>query len=379
MADQPDQDQKTEDPTDKKRRDSAQEGDVLQSRELAIALVMGVGAAWLIAIGPMMIEAISTMLGEALRFDAADIENFDPATRALRLGAIVILPLAALFAMTLAAAFAAPAMLGSLGFRAKSFAFKGNRINPATGIKRIFSMNGLIELVKSIAKVGVIAVVGWYVLMGQSDHIMSAGRQELGPALSQLASTFTLIVAVMAGALFLIAMVDVPAQFFQRLSRMRMTKQEVKDEGKQTEGSPEVKQAIRRKQFEAARGSARQAVAEATVILVNPTHFAVALRYRPGYDVAPVLLARGRGAMAQAIREAAGEAKVPVLSYPSLARAIYFTTRTGDLVREDLYIAVATVLAFVFNLDRAMADGIRQPNVDVPEGARYDEEGRKQP
>ncbi|MBB5686441.1 EscU/YscU/HrcU family type III secretion system export apparatus switch protein [Sphingobium boeckii] len=378
MADQADKDQKTEDPTDKKRRDSAEEGDVLQSRELAIALVMGVGAAWLIAIGPMMIEAISTMLGEALRFNAADIENFDPAARALRLGAIVILPLVALFAMTLAAAFAAPAMLGSLGFRAKSFAFKGNRINPATGIKRIFSMNGLIELVKSIAKVGVIAVVGWYVLMGQSDHIMSAGRQELGPALSQLASTFTLIVAVMAGALFLIAMVDVPAQFFQRLARMRMTKQEVKEEGKQSEGSPEVKQAIRRKQFEAARGSARQAVAEATVILVNPTHFAVALRYRPGYDAAPVLLARGRGAMAQAIREAAGEAKVPVLSYPSLARAIYFTTRTGDIVREDLYIAVATVLAFVFNLDRAMAEGIRQPNVDVPEGARYDEEGRKQ-
>lgn len=378
MADQPDKDEKTEEPTDKKRRDSAMEGDVLQSRELAIALVMGVGAAWLIAIGPMLIEAISTMLADALRFTADDIEHFDPASRALRLAAIVILPVAALFAMTLAAAFAAPAMLGSLGFRAKSFAFKASRISPATGLKRIFSMNGIIELVKSIGKVAVIGIVGWYVMKRQSDQIMSAGRQDLGNALSQLASSFILIVAVMAGALFLIAMVDVPAQFFQRMARLRMTKQEIKDEGKQSEGSPEVKQAIRRKQFEAARGSARQAVSEATVILVNPTHYAVALRYRPGYDVAPVLLARGRGAMAQAIREAAGEAKVPVLSYPTLARAIYFTTRTGDLVREDLYIAVATVLAFVFNLDRAMAEGVRQPDVDVPEGARYDEEGKKQ-
>jgi len=378
MAEDADKDQKTEDPTDKKKRDAVGEGDVLQSRELAAALVISMGAVWLFAMGPMIMEAIGTMLGEGLRFDAADLEHFDPAARALRLLAVVLLPVAALFGLTLLAAIGAPAMLGSLGFRGSALAFKANRINPMTGIKRIFSMTGVIELLKSFAKIALIGAVGWFVLKGASDRIMAIGGEELVPAISELGSIFVWLVIVMAGALMAIAMVDVPAQFLQRLGRLRMTKQEVKDEGKQADGSPEIKQAIRRKQYEMARGSARKAVAEATVILVNPTHFAVALRYRPGYDAAPVLLARGRGEMARAIRDAAGEAGVPVLSYPALARAIYFTSRTGDLIREDLYIAVATILAFVFNLDRAMAEGVKQPEVAVPEGALYDEEGRKE-
>jgi len=378
MAEDADKDQKTEDPTDKKKRDAVGEGDVLQSRELAAALVISMGAVWLFAMGPMIMEAIGTMLGEGLRFDAADLEHFDPAARALRLLAVVLLPVAALFGLTLLAAIGAPAMLGSLGFRGSALAFKANRINPMTGIKRIFSMTGVIELLKSFAKIALIGAVGWFVLKGASDRIMAIGGEELVPAISELGSIFVWLVIVMAGALMAIAMVDVPAQFLQRLGRLRMTKQEVKDEGKQADGSPEIKQAIRRKQYEMARGSARKAVAEATVILVNPTHFAVALRYRPGYDAAPVLLARGRGEMARAIRDAAGEAGVPVLSYPALARAIYFTSRTGDIIREDLYIAVATILAFVFNLDRAMAEGVKQPEVAVPEGALYDEEGRKE-
>jgi flagellar biosynthetic protein FlhB len=160
------------------------------------------------------------------------------------------------------------------------------------------------------------------------------------------------------------------------MGRLRMSKQEVRDEHKQTEGSPELKGAIRRRQHEVLRGSARSAVAEATVILTNPTHFAVALRYRPGEDAAPVVVARGRGATAEAIRELAKESTVPILSYPQLARALYFTTRTGHVIREDLYMSVAAVLAFVFNLDAALASGGAQPPVDVPAGARFDEKGR---
>jgi flagellar biosynthetic protein FlhB len=157
-----------------------------------------------------------------------------------------------------------------------------------------------------------------------------------------------------------------------------MTKQEVKDEHKQTEGSPEMRAAQRRRQAEVLRGSARTAVTEATVVLTNPTHFAVALRYRPGYDAAPIVVARGRGATAEAIRDLARESEVPVLSYPQLARAIYFTARAGQVIREDLYIAVATILAFVFNLDRAMAEGVSQPSVEVPPEARFNEEGRRE-
>jgi flagellar biosynthetic protein FlhB len=122
--------------------------------------------------------------------------------------------------------------------------------------------------------------------------------------------------------------------------------------------------------------SARKAVKEATVILTNPTHFAVALRYRPGFDAAPIVLAKGVDETAQAIRELADANAVPMLSYPQLTRAIYYTSRPGEIIREDLYIAVATVLAFVFNLDRAMAEGVSQPVVDVPPAARFDANGK---
>jgi len=156
-----------------------------------------------------------------------------------------------------------------------------------------------------------------------------------------------------------------------------MTKQEVKDEAKQTEGSPEMRAAIRRRQQETIKGSARGAIAEATVVLTNPTHFAVALRYRPGFDAAPIVVARGRGATAEAIKELAAEQDVPMLRYPELTRAIYYTTRAGQIIREDLYIAVATVLAFVFNIETALAEGVTQPTVDVPRDVRFDEDGRK--
>jgi flagellar biosynthetic protein FlhB len=207
---------------------------------------------------------------------------------------------------------------------------------------------------------------------------MALGRQDIVPALAELGGTFVFAVLVMALALALIAGLDIPAQIFQRSGRLRMTKQEVKDEHKQTEGSPEMRAAQRRRQAEVLRGSARTAVTEATVVLTNPTHFAVALRYRPGYDAAPIVVARGRGATAEAIRDLARESEVPVLSYPQLARAIYFTARAGQVIREDLYIAVATILAFVFNLDRAMAEGVSQPSVEVPPEARFNEEGRRE-
>jgi flagellar biosynthetic protein FlhB len=155
-----------------------------------------------------------------------------------------------------------------------------------------------------------------------------------------------------------------------------MTKQEVKEENKQTEGSPEAKAGMRRRQMETARRGARAALAEASVVLTNPTHFAVALRYRPGEDVAPIVVARGRGVTADAIRALAEEHKVPLLSYPQLTRALYFTTRAGQMIRDDLYMAVATVLAFVFNIERAMADGTPQPEVVVPGSVRFDENGR---
>lgn len=377
MADGPEDDEKTEAPTAKRQKDAEEKGDVLQSRELGTALVMIVGAAWIAMAGPWTIGSLRRMLANGLSFDAGSLERFDPLSAFLSLVVTVALPLAVLLGLTLAAAIAAPALLGSLGFRWSAIGFKANKLNPAAGLKRMFGTQGLIELGKALLKILVLGAVGYWLLMDQIASIVTLGRQDLRTALDELGSSFTFAVLVMTMALAIVAGADIPAQIFQRAKRLRMSKQEIKEEGKQTEGSPELKAAIRSKQMQAAKGSARKAVIDSTVVLTNPTHFAVALRYRPGFDVAPVVLARGRGATAQAIRELATENAVPLLSYPQLARAIYYTSRSGQMIREDLFIAVAAILAFVFNLDRAMAEGIVQPDVDVPAGARFDEEGRK--
>lgn len=376
MAETPEDDEKTEAPTAKRRQDASEKGDVLQSKELGTALVMIVGAGWIAVAGPWAMAALKEMLTNALSFDAGAIQGFDPASAILATLATVALPIALLFLLTFVAAIAAPAMLGSLGFRWSAIGFKPEKMNPATGLKRMFGMQGLIELSKAILKIVALGAVGYWLFMDQIASIVTLGRQDLRTAIDNLGGTFAFAVLVMTLALALVAGADIPAQIFQRAKRLRMSKQEVKDESKQTEGSPELKAAIRQKQMQVARGSARKAVVEATVVLTNPTHFAVALRYKPGYDVAPVVLARGRGATADAIRELAVELSVPMLRYPQLTRAIYYTSRSGQMIRDDLYIAVAAILAFVFNLDRAMAEGYVQPDVDVPTGARFDEDGR---
>ncbi len=372
--------EKTEDPTAKRKADAVEKGDVLQSKELGTAMVVLGGAAWIALAGPWMIGALRDMLADGLRFDATSLRAFDPAEAFYRLAGAVAVPLFSLFAVTLVAAIGTPFILGSLGFRWSAMAPKPNKLNPLSGLGRMFGMNGVLELGKSLAKVGLLGAVAWWLLSAEAGKLVTLGQQDLVSALGELGRTFVLAVLVMALALALIAGVDIPAQIMRRGGRLRMTKQEVKDEHKQSEGSPELKAQIRRRQHEVLKGSARTAVADATVVLTNPTHFAVALRYRQGIDAAPTVVARGRGATAAAIRELAEEGAVPVLNYPQLTRALYFTTRTGQVIRDDLYLAVATVIAFVFNLDAAMAGGGEaplRPDIEVPEGARFDEDGRK--
>jgi flagellar biosynthetic protein FlhB len=376
MADGPDKDEKTEAPTPKRQREAAEKGDVLQSKELGTALIVLAGAIWLAMAGPLLLGTLQNMLADALTFDAGEVRDFRPGEAMIHLIGLVVLPLAILFAITIAAAIGTPAMLGSLGFRSQAFGFKASKLNPLSGLKRIFGKQGLVELGKGLAKVLLIGAIGVWLILDRARTLIGLSSQDIGPALATLGETFVFATLLMAGALLLIAMIDVPTQIIQRGGRLRMSKQEVKDESKQTEGSPEMKGAQRRRQREVLMGSARSAVAEATVILTNPTHYAIALRYRPGEDAAPLVVARGRGATAEAIRELAGESKVPILSYPQLARAIYYTSRTGSVIREDLYMAVATILAFVFNLDAAVASGAAQPPVEVPKDARFDEQGR---
>ena len=378
MAEGSDKDQKTEQPTAKKLADSAREGDVLISRELATALMMLAAAGWIVAAGGWFVQSAGDLVRRGLTLTAADVSDFAPAEALMRNGVEILLPLASLFALAIGAAIAGPAMLGSMGWRGKALHFKGNRINPLSGLKRMFGMQGATELGKAIAKVLLLGTIGYWLVASSLPAIMTMARVDLIAAIGLAGKAIGHAMLTLAGGLVVIALIDVPVQWFQRNKRLMMSKQEIKEEMRQSDGAPELKQAQRQRAHEILSGSARKAVSEASVVLNNPTHFSVALRYRPGTDAAPVVVARGRGDVALSIRELARTANVPMLEYPQLTRAIYFTARAGRVIPEELFIAVATVLAFVFQLERAAADGLAQPAVDIPPSHRFDPEGRRQ-
>lgn len=378
MSENSDKDQKTEQPTAKKLEEAVKEGNVLQSKEFATALIMLAGAGWLMVAGGALMTACEQIVRRGLSVDRGLLENSDFVDHALGLAGDVLWPMASLFLLTIIGAFAAPAMMGSLGFRMKAMQPKGSKINPVNGLKRMFGPHGMVELAKSIAKAVLLGVIGYYLIASNVELMVGLAGMSLNAAVAEIGWSVLIATIAMTGGLMLIALIDVPVQAMMRTNKLKMTRQEVKDEGRQTEGSPEVKMAQRQKMAEVLSRSARQAVQDATVILTNPTHFAVALRYEPGKDAAPTVVGKGRDELAQAMRELAAEKDVPMLSYPELTRAIYFTSKIGEEVAEDLYMAVARVLAFVFNLDRALAEGTLQPEISVPGKFRYDAEGRRQ-
>ena len=282
-----------------------------------------------------------------------------------------------LFIVSIGAAILSQAGLGSLGFNGGLLAPKYSRVDPAAGLKRIFGANGWIELGKSLLKVILLGTIGGWMLWNAAHSTMGlASSADLNQALSTLGGIFKGILIAMAFGLCAIAGIDLPIQIIRRLGKMRMSKQEVKDEHKSTEGNGEAKGQMRAKMRAMASGGLRKSVAEAHVVLTNPTHFAVALRYDRGRDQVPVVVAKGRGATALAIRELAGEGRVPILEYPQLARAVYFTSKEGQEVRDDLYLAIAAVLAFVFGVNKQA--GGTAPPVTVPDTAWFDENGKKQ-
>lgn len=367
--------EKTEAPTPKRKRKAAEDGQLLKSRDFGTALVMLAGCAWMAFFGPSLIGACKAVMTASFTFDVRDVESFEPWRPLASAGWKLAPALAALGVLSMLAAIASQAGLGAFGWNSKLFAPKASRINPASGLKRMFGPTGLIELGKSLLKVVLLGAIGAWLLHAMTGEAVGLVSTDLGGAIGAMGKRFVTLLFVMAGGLVLIAGIDLPIQILRHLQQLRMTKQEVKDEHKETEGSPELKGMLRQRQREIMKGGFRKAVAGATVVLTNPTHFAVALRYEQGRDSVPVVVAKGRGQTALAIRELAGELQVPVLEYPSLARAVYYTSREGQEVRDDLYLAIATVLAFVFGVNARA--GAAQPPITVPATALFDENGRK--
>jgi flagellar biosynthetic protein FlhB len=368
--------EKTEAPTQKRKREAADDGTLLKSREFATALVVLAGCGWMALFGPSLLHACQSLMAASFQFDAGDIVDFEPFRPLAQAGWKLLPSLAALMGIMLLAAIASQAGLSGIRFNGKLLMPKASRIDPAAGLKHIVGAQGWIELAKSLLKVALLGAIGGYMLWKVSHQSIGLAGTDVHQAVALLGDNLIGILFAMAGGLVVIAGIDLPVQIVRLLAQLRMSKQEIKDEHKETEGSPEVKAQQRQRQRAMARRSVRKAVESAHVVLTNPTHFAVALRYDRGQDKVPVVVAKGRGATALAIRDVAGEAEVPVLEYPALARALYFTTRENQEIRDDLYLAIATVLAFVFNLNQRA--GGSPPPIEVPETALFDENGVKQ-
>lgn len=361
-------------PTEKRRRDAARKGDVLRSRELSTAAVVLFGAAWLSFAGPWLLGDLVGLLRASLIFDRAAVMRFDIGPVLISILRTVMAPLATLAVPIMLLAVASQLGFGEGRWVGGNIAFKGSRINPLSGLKRMFGMTGLIEMGKGLLKIALLGAIALAWGRGWLDTIAGLGNGNLSQQLSAGWSALTSLLFALAAGLVVIALVDVPVQWARRNERLKMSQQELRDETKETEGSPEAKAFRRQRQRDIAMGSIAGAMREAQFVLTNPTHFSVAMAYDPKRASAPIVLAKGRGEKALAMRELARELDLPLLELPQLARSVYFTTRENQTIREELYAAIASVLAFVYSLRRGERPAM--PLIEVPVELRFDADGR---
>ncbi|GAA3968963.1 flagellar biosynthesis protein FlhB [Allohahella marinimesophila] len=343
--------EKTEEPTQRKIDKAREEGQLPRSRELATFAVLFAGCGGILMFGSFLITTMVQAFTESFTLDREML--FDTSAMFSLLGlqaeraAVATAPL---LGVLLVAAIAGPIALGGWMFSVKALAFKGSRINPIAGIKRMFSMKSMMELFKALAKSATIGTVGWLIISNSIDSLVLLGREDPIAGMRDALEIVAWAFFALGCSTILIAIVDVPFQLYDNNKNLKMTMQEVKDEYKDTEGKPEVKRRIREAQMEAASRRMMQDVPKADVIITNPTHFAVALKYDSNGDNAPILLAKGGDFAAARIREIAAKHKIEIVSSPPLARSIYYHTEVGKEIPSGLYLAVAQVLAYVFQL-----------------------------
>jgi flagellar biosynthetic protein FlhB len=371
---------KTEDPTAQKLKKARDDGQVARSMELPAAVIVIGSFAVLMATGSWLISRLSTVFAQGFVFDRQLIEKplLLPAHFGEQMLAAFVLVLPIVL-FTMVAAIVASGVTGGYLFSLGAVMPKGSKLDPISGLKRIFGTHALVELGKAVLKFVIVAGVLWWSLMVNMDSLIKIGQMGLEPALSAAGKMILQSGLWVALSLALIAMIDVPWQKHSFTKRMRMTKQEVKDEYKQMEGSPEVKAQIRRRQREMANSRMMDRIKDADVVITNPEHFAVALEYDPTGDGAPIMVAKGSDHMAALIRAEAKNHGIHIFEAPPLARAIYFTTEVEHQVPEDLYHAVAQVIAYVFSLEAAspMNPPRPKPQVKVPPSMQFSSDGKK--
>jgi flagellar biosynthetic protein FlhB len=368
MSEQSSSADRTEQATPKRLRDARKRGEIARSRELSSFVVVAGGLLTLLLLSGSIAAAAADWMQRALSPEIALVERPQDLPRhfaALVAGGFgIALPL---LIVGFIAGFAGPLMLGGWNISAEALKPDFKRVNPLSGIGRIFSSNSLVELAKALLKAGALGAVAVLYLSTQLDEIMALGRQPLAPAMAQALRIALGCLAWMCGGLLLIALIDAPYQLWSHAKKLRMTRQEVRQEHKEAEGSPEVKGRQRQLQQEVSRRRMMEAIPGADVVVVNPTHYAVALKYDVGKMRAPRVVAKGVDLLALSIRELARQHRIPIVDAPPLARALYRNANVGDEIPANLYAAVAQVLTYIYQLrDWRRRTGAAGPRPNVP-------------
>ncbi|MCK7459248.1 flagellar biosynthesis protein FlhB [Idiomarina aminovorans] len=369
--------ERTEDPTERRKQQAREKGQIARSKEMGTAFVLVSAAVAFFWFGRALYLGVRNVFETMFTIDRQQAFDTTKIYDALAIAfGEVMWPMLTIFAFIVVFTFFGNSWLGGINFSAQAMAPKFNRMSPLNGFKRMFGVQALVELVKAIAKFMVVAVSAFFLLKWQFVDILQMSMGQMPTMIGNALDTLLWMFLLLCCSIFLIVVIDAPFQLWKHNKDLKMSKQEVKDEHKDTEGSPEVKSRIRRLQMEMANRRMMEEVPKADVVVTNPTHYAVALKYDDGGVQAPVMLAKGTDETAAKIREIALEYEIPLVASPALARSIYHTTDLEQEIPKGLFIAVAQVLAYVYQLRMFKQGQAKRPkkpptDKDIPDDLRY--------
>ena len=369
--------ERTEQPTPKRLSEARKKGQIARSRELTTMAVLMAGGGGMLLLSGYMMTGMRNLLTSGLHIERNmmfDSSFIVPTFWQFVEDALYIL--APLFMLLVVVAILAPTALGGLSFSLEAIKFKWEKMDPIKGLKRVFGVRGIMELFKSLAKFALVGTVTVIFLDTHANQLLELSKMDVETALGEVGSILFWAFFLISSSLILVALIDVPFQLWDNNRQLMMTRQEVRDEYKETDGRPEVKQRIRTLQQEMAERRMMQEVPNADVVVTNPTHYAVALKYDQMNMRAPIVVAKGADLVAGEIRKLARENDVPVAAAPALTRALFYSTELNDEIPAGLYLAVAQVLAYIFQLrqktDFRPSKEIELPDVDVPDDLQHD-------
>lgn len=369
--------EKTEEPTAKKLTDARKKGQIARSKDLGTMFVLVGSAFAMLLMGNSLVQGLSLMMKRLLSLSRREVMDVNALFNVISNSvSLVIVPLLWIFFIIIVAAFIGNTLLGGMSFSWEAMAPKASRLSPAAGFKRMFGVQAAVELIKSILKFFVVFIVAFLLLSGLFEQILGLSLESVPTNFGHAVNMLLWMFLTLALSIGIIAIIDAPYQVWNHTRQLKMTKQEIKDEHKNTEGNPEVKGRIKRTQYEMSQRRMMGEVPNSDVVITNPTHYSIALKYDAAVGGAPKLVAKGIDEMAMHIRTIAKENDVEIIQSAALARSLYYTAKIDQDIPEELYAAVAQVLAFIFQLSEHKKGRARKPipvakELPIPEEFKY--------